>query len=189
MPEESSVDPMLWVDRHGDALFRFALLRVRDRTVAEDLVQEALLAAIQSSGALADAGKERAWLIGILRHKVIDHFRRTARDGRVSDRQAVDELANADQDFDERGHWAAPPGDWDSPDRLLEREEFMAAFVGCLGALPERLKSTFALRELDGTGCDDLADILGTSKNNVWVLLSRARRRLRDCLERHWFRQ
>jgi RNA polymerase sigma-70 factor (TIGR02943 family) len=180
-------DAVSWLDRHGDVMFRFALARVRDKAVAEDLVQEALLAAIQGIGSLTDAANERSWLIGILRHKVLDHFRRCARERTV--RADVEPVDGTEGDpFDADGRWKSAPGRWSSPESSLEQEEFLRTLDLCMDSLPQNLRSTFALRELDGIACEDLAETLGTSRNNVWVLLSRARQRLRDCLERHWFR-
>lgn len=184
--QEALPDPVSWVDRYGDLLFRFALTRVRDRAVAEDLVQDTLLAAIQRVATLTSIANERGWLIGILRHKLLDHFRRAARDKRLSD-DSID-LTDPDAAFDDEGRWAAPPREWESPEGSLERDEFWAAFGLCIDALPENLRTTFALRELEGVGSDGLVQTLGTSKSNVWVMLSRARQRLRDCLENHWFK-
>jgi RNA polymerase sigma-70 factor (ECF subfamily) len=114
MDEELASGPESWVDRHGDALFRFAVLRVRDRTIAEDLVQDTLLAAMQAVGSLTDVANERSWLIGILRHKLLDHFRRTFRERKLWDDEAAD-VAASDDDFDDNGRWMAPPGKWSSP--------------------------------------------------------------------------
>jgi RNA polymerase sigma-70 factor (ECF subfamily) len=186
MSSELATDPVAWVDRHGDALYRFAVLRVRDRTVAEDLVQETLLAALQARDTPAVVANERAWLLGILRHKVFDHFRRVSRDRTPADPPTGDEHDGGD-DFDERGRWAAPPARWSSPEHALEQEEFLNALDACMDELPARQRHTFVLRELDGIASDDLAEALGTSRNNVFVLLSRARQHLRDCLELHWF--
>ena len=185
MDQDTPPDPVSWVERHGDVLFRFALTRVRDKAVAEDLVQDTLLAAIQGLGSLTRGSSERSWLIGILRHKVLDYFRGCARDRRLWDDSI--EPTDPDANFDARGHWKAAPGEWGSPERSLEQDEFWATFGLCIDALPQKLKVAFALRELDGIGSEDLAQTLGTTKNNLWVMLSRARQRMRDCLERRWF--
>lgn len=182
-----TVDPVAWVDRHGDALYRFAVLRVRERAVAEDLVQDTLLAALQARATLATVGNERAWLIGILRHKVFDHFRRISRDRPPAAPSHADPDVLGDDDFDADGRWASPPSKWGSPEQALEQEEFLNALDACMDDLPEKQRRTFALREFDGVQSEELAEALGTSKNNIWVLLSRARQTLRNCLELSWF--
>lgn len=181
---KSVLDPESWVDAHGDALFRLALRRVRDTAIAEDLVQETLLAAMQNVESKIQISSERAWLIGILRHKVLDHFRRSSRDQKLYD-ASVDP---ADPCFDGHGRWSMAPGDWGTPEKSLEQDEFWSAFNLCIDALPQNLRTTFALREFDGIGSEELSKALGTTKNNLWVMLSRARQRLRNCLDSHWFR-
>lgn len=78
MPEHETVRSSAdqWVDLHGSALFRFALLRVRDPSIAEDLVQETFLAALGARAGFAGESTERTWFTGILRRKVVDHFRK-----------------------------------------------------------------------------------------------------------------
>src|SRR5688572_13989574 len=55
------IDPVVWVDEHGDYLFRYAMMRLRDESRAEDLVQDALLAAIQSMSSYSGKATERTW--------------------------------------------------------------------------------------------------------------------------------
>jgi RNA polymerase sigma factor (sigma-70 family) len=76
----ANTDPAEWVDRYGDYLFRYAMVRLRDRPSAEDLVQETFLAALKDYGSFSGKSSESTWLVGILKHKILDHFRRQARD-------------------------------------------------------------------------------------------------------------
>ncbi len=73
-----SVDAL--VDRHADALYGYALKRVMDTNTAEDLVQETYLAVLKAPGSFAGRAAERTWLIGILKHKIADHFRQQCRE-------------------------------------------------------------------------------------------------------------
>jgi RNA polymerase sigma-70 factor (ECF subfamily) len=177
-------DALRWLEDHGDLLFRFAARRVRDRTVAEDLVQDTLLAAIQAAAALKVVANERAWLIGILRHKLLDYFRRRAREQGIWDTSI--ETTDGDGAFAASGEWRAPPRDWDTPDRAVERAELRTAFELCIDDLPLSWRAPFVLREVDGVESGALAESLGMTKNHVWVMLSRARQRMRLCIE-HYF--
>lgn len=179
-------DPANWVDTHGDVLFRYAVVRVKDSAAAEDLVQETLLAGIGSVQAFEQTSSERTWLLGILRHKIMDHFRTVTRDRRLwVDRSVFEEETAAE--FDSQGHWSATIGSWQSPERSFEDGEFWDIFADCVGQLPEALRAPFALRELDGVDTEELAVAFGTTRNNIWVMLSRARQRLRHCLQARWF--
>jgi RNA polymerase sigma-70 factor (ECF subfamily) len=179
-------DPDAWLDLHGDSLYRFALLRVRNPTAAEDLVQETLLAAWRAKGSFAGQATERTWLIAILKNKIIDHFRRNSRETPLSDvadtDEAIDALFNAHS-----GHWAQRPMAWPRPDDALEQAEFWQIFQDCLTGLPVRQAQVFTLTEVDGLSTEELCKALNAQPSNVWVMLHRARLRLRECLEQRWF--
>ena len=74
-----ATDPERWVDEHGDCLYRYALVRVRVPEVAEDLVQETLLAALRSREKFGGRSSERSWLVGILKNKIVDYYRKLGR--------------------------------------------------------------------------------------------------------------
>ena len=78
-PRASSANPERWVDEHGDCLYRYALVRVRVPEVAEDLVQETLLAAVRSREKFGGRSSERSWLVGILKNKIVDYYRKLGR--------------------------------------------------------------------------------------------------------------
>ncbi len=180
------LDPERWLDEHGDVLFRFALARVRERAVAEDLVQETLLAALRARSRFAGRAAERTWLIAILKNKVIDHFRKHAREQSLDALEDPDELINAQ--FEADGHWHTPPDAWANPMAAFENEEFWRRMRECLDGLPERQAQAFSLCEFDGLEGPEACKVLGVSPSNLWVLLHRARMRLRQCLETGWFR-
>jgi RNA polymerase sigma-70 factor (ECF subfamily) len=165
---------------------RFALLQLRDRTAAEDAVQDALLAAIQGASGFAGQSSLRTWLVGILKHKIIDSIRKTAREQTLerSDGEGAEDL---DAFFSDDGHFAEPPEDWATPERSLEERRFFEALERCLQALPTNTASAFTMRELMGLETAEICKELGISTSNCWVMLHRARLSLRACLERTWF--
>ena len=179
-------NPATWIASHGDVLFAYCLARVRDRATAEDLVQETFLAALQAAGGFRGDAAERTWLIGILRHKVIDHHRRRARERGAGDGDATD--AVVDGWFDGTDHWRQAPSRW-QPDAstLADDREFWTIAHACLAAMPTRLASAFTLRLMEDLPAEEVCKELEISPTNLWVMLHRARARLRDCLERHWF--
>jgi RNA polymerase sigma-70 factor (ECF subfamily) len=179
-------NPAKWVDEHGDYLFRYALSRLRQRDVAEDLVQETFLAALRGRDRFAGASSERTWLVGILKRKIVDHLRRKAHEQPVSDVTDSDRWAEAL--FDERGHWKKKPGQWPAdPSAAFEKQEFWAIFTACLRKLPERLANAFTLREVEELDSQEVCKVLNVSANNLWVMLHRARLGLWRCLEVNWF--
>src|SRR5450432_1762306 len=78
-------DPERWVDLHGDYLFTYALMRLRDAARAEDAVQETFLAALKGGKTFAGRSAEKSWLVGILKNKVCDHYRKASRETSFTD--------------------------------------------------------------------------------------------------------
>lgn len=174
-----------WVEAHGDALFGFALARLRVRAEAEDAVQDTILAALGGRERYHGESGERAWLFGILKHKVVDRLRARGREVPLESNEQAD--AFIAENFDTSGRWRVAPQRWARPDEDVERDEFWKILADCLGGLPDALETTFRLIELDGLETEEVCKVLGISPTNVWVRLHRARLGLRGCLERHWF--
>jgi RNA polymerase sigma-70 factor, ECF subfamily len=192
-------DPSIWVDLHGDYLYRYANFRLRDQTQAEDVVQETFVAALQAYAGFAGRGSERTWLVGILKHKIVDFFRKQSREG-VIDKREGEEFEHEElfmQEGEWVGHWVAAvqpqnahlgPSEWHAnPEELVEQDEFWDVFKNCLSPLPERIASAFTLREVDGLDSEEICELLNIKVNNLWVMLHRARTHLRRCLELNWF--
>ena len=177
-------DPASWVDRHGDFLFRYALRRVHQAELAEDLVQEAFLGALQSRDRFAGGSSERTWLVGILKHKIVDRLRRQYRE------QPVSTLADdgwGNDLFDQTGHWKNGPSQWAKPSAALENAEFGETMSRCLGKLPRALADAFSLREMTELPSAEVCRVLDVSPNHLGVMMHRARLRLWRCLDLHWF--
>ncbi len=182
-------DPATWVDAYGDSLYRFALVRLRDAGLAEEAVQETFLSALSAASSFAGRSSERTWLFGILKRKVVDTLRRRTRErpmGEGSDDSSPDEVI--DHLFHARGSWDRPPGKWTpDPVALAESADFWRVFGDCFESLPERAAQAFSLRVMDGQDAEVTCKMLGTTSNNLFVILHRARTRLRQCLEANWF--
>lgn len=175
-----------WLEEHGDALFRFALARLPGREQAEDAVQECLIAALSSRDSFRNEATERTWLFGILKHKLMDYYRHAGREVLLGDDADADALYLAF--FDRNGSWREQPAAWHSPDSDIEREQFWSMLNHCIDGLPGSLGATMRMIEVDEQDSDEVCNALGISATNLWVRLHRARLKLRDCVERSWFR-
>jgi RNA polymerase sigma-70 factor, ECF subfamily len=188
MIDVQEADPETWVDRYGESLYRYALFRLRAPDLAADVVQETFLEALRARHSFAGRSSEQTWLIGILRHKIIDQMRSSKRLLAHSNGVSPDGLASSP--FDHKGHWRAGPAAWaGDPGRELETREFWEVVGRCLSKLPQGIADAFFLRELDGMAADEIQDVLGITPANFWKRLHRARLLLRDCLETSWFGQ
>lgn len=178
--------PESWLDEHGDALYAFAMLRLGHAATAEDLVQDTLLAALVSDSRFEARASVRTWLTAILKNKIVDHLRRAGRE--ISYEPTADDADDLGARFDASGHWQQAPLDWGDPQRVAENADLAAAMAQCIDGLPPRLRTPFVLKEVDGMESGTLVDMLKiSSTNNLWVMLSRGRERVRRCLEQNWY--
>ncbi len=181
--------PENWVSQHGDYLFRFAMVKLRDEHLAEDAVQETLLAALQGQRNFSGDSAEKTWLVGILKHKIVDLIRKKVREPTLVN---VDEPMEFGEDevtatlFDDTGHWVTPCQDWGNPDKVLEQKRFWQILTECLKRLPPQLAMLYSLREISGMDTEDICKDLNISPTNSWVMLHRARLGLKQCFEVHW---
>jgi len=181
-----TLNPENWGKDHADYLFRYALVRLRDRQGAEDVVQETFLAALKGKDQFKGLSSERTWLVGILKHKMMDYFRKPSRELPVSG--LVTSEDPPEEFFDLNGKWQVKPSSWgDSPMDALEKKEFWKTFEACMSVLPGRLAQIFALREFEGLKNEEICNLFNVSTTNLNVMLFRSRMRLARCLETNWF--
>ncbi len=186
-PDKEGVpDPDVWVDRYGDQLYRYALIRLRDPSLAEEVVQDTFLSALKAIDQFQGRGDFGAWLMGICKRRVIDVLRARSRTTHIeADEDSTDP---AERLFDRTGKWRVDPGQWlTTPDREVERAEFWRMLDKCLQKLPPRHAALFTLRELDGLSTEELCNEFGITRSNLWVILHRARLALADCLRNYLY--
>lgn len=195
LTSESRSAIFLEIESQRSYLLRFAMAKLRDTDLAEEAVQETLLAALNGADSFAGNASLRTWLTGILKFKIIDCQRRLSgereRFVQPSDDGAED-IANPqwfDSFFDATGHWKAPFGEWGQPDDALEQKKLFEAFERCLEKLPPAAARIFFQREIIGDETSEICKLEGIQSSNCWVILHRARASLRECLERNWFGQ
>lgn len=184
-----TANPAAWLTEHGDYLYRYALLKLRDEAAAEDAVQETLLAALGAWGRFSGQSTVRTWLTGILKHKILDFFRRQTREPSftpLTDDPEAELSALEDALFDTTGHWASPRPTWGDPEASLNQKLFWEAFLYCLENLSPIHARAFHLREIDGLSTEQICKELEISSTNCWVMLHRARLGLQQCLETRW---
>jgi len=186
----SAADISRDLDQHRGYLLRVARLQLRDEALAEDIVQETLLAALSGSG-FSGKSSLRTWLTGILKHKIVDAIRRKQREPMVAsafgDIESELDIEDFDALFNERGGWDAKPADWGDPDAALSQRQFLDVMDICLDQLPPNTARVFMMREVMELETDEICKELAITANNLWVILYRARMALRQCLEQNWF--
>mgnify|MGYP000609009692 CR=1 FL=1 len=177
------------LDQMRPALLRFAMLQLRNHTHAEDVVQETLLAVLEKPDNFSGKSSLRTYVIGILKFKIIDLLRMSGRevqfsqdeDSEQSEADLIDNLFRAD------GHTRQDASAWGSPHGTLEQKDFFRTLEICLEKLPAQTGRVFMMREWLELSTEEICKELDITTSNLWVLLYRARLRLRECLDLNWF--
>jgi len=159
-------------------------VRVNDPDAAQEIVQVTLLAALESNKSFEGRSSEKSWLFGILKHKVLDYFRR------LKKYKTFDLLPEDDTDpFDYQpdGHWKALPVDWElDPEKALENTQLVKVLARCMDKLPEKFLRIFVLKEIENLSSEEICNEFNVKPINLWVILHRVRNQLKKCLEIHW---
>jgi RNA polymerase sigma-70 factor (ECF subfamily) len=175
----------LWVDKYGDYLYRYALMRVRDPQVAEDTVQETFLAALKNLDQFDGRVDVKYWLRGILRNKTVDYIRKAVRRQELQKEQVQEVVGQLL--FKASGIPTTRPKPWAfDPDEAFAQEEFWSAFQGCLEGLSDQMRTAFYLKMVDEVETEEICKELDITDNYLWVMLHRARAQLKECLEHKW---
>lgn len=170
-------------------LLRYAMHHLRDASLAEDAVQETLVAALRGGKQFAGRSQWRTWLTAILKNKIVDQVRRDRRYVALErvDADGTDEAADSPDPFTPSGDWAQTPGRWEMPETALETTQFWRVYEQCCRRMPERHALVFSMREVMEMTSEEICKELGISASNLHVILFRARLRLRTCMSKNWF--
>jgi RNA polymerase sigma-70 factor (ECF subfamily) len=175
---------------HRDYLLRFARLQLRNEAWAEDAVSETVLAALTKPQSFDNRSQLKTWLVGILKHKVIDALRHHSREVCGLDSSDDDDTDPLEYlGFKADGHFSQAPAEWGNPEQQITSRQFFEVLDACTNKLPAAQARLFLMREWLELSSEEICKELGLTQTNIYVQLHRARLRLRECLELNWFAQ
>jgi RNA polymerase sigma-70 factor, ECF subfamily len=153
---------------HRDHLLRYARRHLRDAALAEDVVHDVLTAVIAGQATFGQRSSVRTWLIGILKHKIVDAIRR--HHGHCS----LDAMQGSDD---------APPqpsalSDHADPSLIAEHRQALRHAQLRLDALPAPLRRTFLLHVVLGHSAAEVCGAMDITESNLWVRVHRVRKEL-----------
>lgn len=175
-----------WVTLYSDSLYSWALHKTSSREIAEDLVQETFLAALQAFEKFQNKSHPKTWLFAILNNKIHDFYRKNFRNPVSRETDNISEI------FDDSGQWKKEerPQSWQVDEgHLLDDVTFRETLQQCMDKLPEKWYSTIRLRYLKQKSGEEVCQELGITSTNLWQILHRTKLQLRKCLEQNWFKK
>ena len=175
------------VGEMAPVLLRIARLQLRNDAWAEDAVSETLLSALEGVDRFGGQSQLKTWVVGILKHKIIDQFRRAGREVSIEAATEAAQVESFEELFKADGHRQHEPMEWGDPEATLSRVQFFEILQMCVDELPPALGRLFMMREWLEFDTAQICKELGITSTNCFVMLHRARMRLRECLELRWF--
>lgn len=177
-----------WVLDYTGEMRSWAVYRVNDAALAEDLVQETFLAAFRAYASFQHRSSAKTWLFSILNRKIYDHYRSIYRDAAAAEKEEKVLLTTL---FDD-GHWRdeTAPKTWEADGEatnLLDDAEFQQILAECMARLPQKWRVAMESKYLTDKDSPAICQELAISTTNFWQMLHRAKLQLRQCLERNWF--
>lgn len=167
-------------------LLKMARLQLRNDAWAEDVVSDTIVTAIEKLDAFEGRSQFRTWVVAILKHKILDLFRRAGREVALPD---VPEDSIDEEIFLPGGGFREPPRAWADPQELVREHQFMAILDACVERMPTAQGRVFLMREWLGLDTAEICKDLGITTSNLFVTLHRARLRLRECIQVNWLEQ
>lgn len=188
-PIFKSINVADWVNQYSDELYHYAYSKTGDRHIAEDLVQETFLGALQSAQKQQKINNNKAWLLTILRNKVVDYYRSLEQKSKHQVDGYSDEYLDTVGYFTPMGMWrtAEKPSAWNHTDNLAVNKEFNAILDACLTQLPKHYQAVVRLKIMEGEQTESICEDLGITNSNLWQIIHRTKLRLRKCINKHWF--
>lgn len=190
-PDKATLNPDLWLKSYGDYLFSYTLMKVGNKEIAEDIVQDAFVSAIKAKATFNGESSEKTWLVTILKNKIIDYYRK-----KDVLKQSTQYIAETEDDFSKHffeksnGHWltnTAPKFWTESADFVLTTDEFNKIVHSCIQKMPSKFIPVFTAKFLDEEDSETICKVHGISSSNYWVIIHRAKVLIRSCLEQNWF--
>jgi len=173
-------DPAAWralMEEYVPRLTAYAQRMVKERGLAEEIVQEAVVAVHAGFASFEGRCSLKSWLYRAVHNKAIDELRRARRFVEVD---AMGEDGAWEARFDQR-HWRSPPSSWEGgPGAQIDARRVLEAVDRSLATLPHLHREVLLMKEVHGLAPEEICEALGISPANLRVCLFRARRALRD---------
>lgn len=189
---QKTLDPAKWVDLYSDYLYKYAYYRVNNDELAQDLVQDCFLAALNGADTYKGGASEKTWLVSILKNKIIDHYKKASTKNESPLQLNTYDAPSYDYFFnkEKNGHWQSEtkPKDWAATENSFDTKEFYKTLEKCLGQLPEKWKGVFTMSMLDHVEAKTVCKEFDITSSNFWVIIHRAKLQVRACLEKNWLK-
>ena len=182
------LEPENWIANYADYLLSFAMFRINNILVCEDLVQETFLSAWKAKNNFKGNSSEKTWLTSILKNKIIDEYRKKSRN-------IIVENEKIENTFFEEGiiaHWKKEnmPQSWDpiAIDKMISKE-YYEILHKCITKLSEHQAALLQEKYFEESKSEKICKDFNITKSNYWITMHRINLQLRKCIESNWIKK
>jgi RNA polymerase sigma factor (sigma-70 family) len=172
---KSNLDPNKWISLHYSYLYNYTKTRVKDKFMVEELIQETFLAGLKSINSFENRCSERTWLTSILKHKIIDYYRKSNTISGIIEKSQI-----SNEDYKEIYHKELEEVLFFDEEIMygFDYKELIKVILFNINKLPKKQAEVFTMIVIDEFETETICDKLNLTKDYVWVLMSRARKSL-----------
>ena len=186
--KDPKAKPHLWVEHYADYLFAYACLRINDKELAKDLVQETFLGALEGLEKFDKRCSEKTWLTAILKNKIYDVYRKSSCPNGQSllleDDSESEELFEPDTGHFKQKHFPVNFAA-EQPDAVQDAE-FQRILLAGLKKMPLLWMSAFTMKHIDEESTKTICTELQLTPSHFWVIMHRSKLHLRSYLQQNW---
>tara|TARA_R110001592_G_scaffold157931_1_gene388834 strand:+ start:1062 stop:1628 length:567 start_codon:yes stop_codon:yes gene_type:complete len=174
-----------WVAEFSDKMFSWAYHKTSNKELAEDLVQETFLSAFKAIDNFKFESQPKTWLFRILNNKIIDHYRKAAKNIEQTTADEILSKKATDNLFDTNEHWVSD-SNWGEDEHLLDNPAFNNVLASCIGKLPDNWRIAVESKYQKDKNAAEICKELNITSSNYWQVIHRAKLQLKICLEQNW---
>ncbi|MFT5821792.1 MAG: RNA polymerase sigma factor (sigma-70 family) [Crocinitomix sp.] len=171
------IDTKTWYADFEQVFHSYAYARVNDREIAADLVQDTFLAGLKALGKFEGKSTVKTWLFSILKRKIIDTWRMQGTRKTMPFSMYQKNAGESDAGFENNIQSTQITGE-----REFENKELREALFKSIYALPNKWIPIVVDRLIYEHSCEEIGEKYEISVNNVWVIIFRAKAKLREDL-------
>ena len=186
MAEKKVPDLAEWVEKYTSDLYAWALHKISDGELANDLVQDTFMAAAEKQSSFKGESSPKTYLFSILNHKIIDHYRKKVHKPVNMESPVLSRF------FSEDGEWHdnKRPREWHEDEgNLLDDDDFQTVLNDCINDLPDKWNACVTSKYLMDKKTEEICQDLEISTTNYWQMMHRAKLQLRECIDENWFNE
>ena len=178
-----------WVNTHADDLYSWAYHKTNDKEIAQDLIQDTFLAAFNSIDKFRSDSSPKTWLTRILNNKIIDFYRKKAKELNINVPISKLEGAETDDFFDRYQSWNVNglEDTWEREQLLLKNDQFHESLIKCIDNLKEKTRFVVTAKYILEKNAKQICQELDITPSNYWQILHRSKLSLKKCIESQEF--